>query len=139
MTNALPEIVDSDGDVRMDALTELLTELKKSGQTQGHFLGMLHVLIGRRVTRQDDTLVSAGVSWRELANLLKKLRWDPDAAAELKLNPDELPPRDRERYWYSAIVRARVDTAEAQAAGDRFALVLKKKGYKVGPSPGQAG
>jgi hypothetical protein len=123
----------------MDALTALLTELKQGAQTQGHFLGMLNVLIGRRVTRKDDTLVSAGVSWRELANLLKKLRWDPDAAAELNLKADELPPRDRERYWYSAIVRARVDTPEAQAAGDRFAAMLKKKGYKVGPAPGQGG
>ena len=137
MTIAYSEIVG--GDVSMDALTELLTDLKKSGQTQGHFLGLLHVLIGRRVTQKDDTLVSAGLSWRDVANLLKKLRWDTDAVAELTLNPEELPPRDRERYWYSAIVRARVDTPEAQAAGDRFAAVLKKKGYKVGPAPGQAG
>ncbi len=120
----------------MDALVELLQELKQNGLTKGHFLGFLHVVIGRRVAKKDGTLVCAGVTWRELATQLKKLRWNTDAVEELGLNEDDLPPRDRERFWYAAIVRAHVDSAEAAAAGDKFAAVLKKKGYEVGAAPG---
>ncbi|MCI0682263.1 MAG: hypothetical protein L0Y71_09175 [Gemmataceae bacterium] len=120
----------------MDALAELLQELKQSGLTKGHFLGFLHVVIGRRIAKKDGTQICAGITWRELAAQLKKLRWNTDAVEELNLNPDDLPPRDRERFWYSAIVRARVDSAEAATAGDKFAAALKKKGYDVGRAPG---
>lgn len=120
----------------MDALTEFLTDIKHGKITHGHFLGLLHVVIGRRITKKDGTAVTAGVTWRELAAALKKLRWNTDIVSEIGLNPDDLPPRDRERFWYTAIIRAHVDTVEAQTAGDKFAAVLKKKGYEVGPSPG---
>jgi hypothetical protein len=119
----------------MDAVTVLLDDLKKAGVARGHFLGLLHVLIGRRVTHKKGGAVCAGLTWRELANLLQKLRWDPEAVRELDIDPEELPPRDRGRYWYSAIARAEVHSAAAQAAGDRFASVLKKRGYGVGPPP----
>ncbi len=121
----------------MDALAELLHDLKQSGLAHGHFLGFLHVIVGRRITKKDGTPVVAGVTWRELAAQLKKQRWNTDAVKELGLNPDDLPPRDRERFWYTAIIRARVDSADAEKAGDRFAALLKKKGYEVGPAPGQ--
>ena len=120
----------------MDALLELLTELKKQGLPQGNLQGFLHVVIGRRITKKDGSLVSSGVTWRDLANLLKKLRWEIDLVEELGLKADDLPPRDRERFWYTAIIRAKVDSEEARAAGDKFAAVLKKKGYDVGPAPG---
>lgn len=120
----------------MDALAELLQELKQNGLTKGHFLGFLHVVIGRRVAKKDGALVCAGVTWRELATQLKKLRWNTDAVEELGLNQDDLPPRDRERFWYAAIVRAHVDSAAAAAAGDKFAAALRKKGYEVGAAPG---
>lgn len=121
----------------MDALSTLLESLKKGGQTEGHLRGFLHVIIGRKITRHSDkSVVSNGVTWRDLAGWLKKLRWDPDAVKELGLNPDELPPRDRQRYWYSAIAHAKVDSADAIAAGDKFAKVLKGLGYDVGPAPG---
>jgi hypothetical protein len=120
----------------MDALSSLLEDLKNGGQTQGNFLGFLHVLIGRKTTRQKDGApVSNGMSWRDLANWLKKLRWDPEAVRELGLNPDDLPPRDRQRYWYSAIAHARVDSPTAVKAGDRFAEVLRGMGYDVSASP----
>ena len=121
----------------MDALAELLHELKQSGITHGHFLGFLHVIIGRRIAKKDGASIVAGVTWRELAAQLKKQRWNTDAVKELNLDPDDLPPRDRERFWYTAIIRARVASAEAQAAGDKFASLLKKKGYDVGPAPGK--
>jgi hypothetical protein len=70
-----------------------------------------------------------------MSALLKKVRWDPEAVRELSINPDDLPPRDRQRYWYSAIVQAKVDSAEATKAGDRFAEVLRGLGYEVGAAP----
>src|SRR3954451_22828838 len=119
----------------MDAVSTFLDRLKKQGMAEGHFLGLLNVLIGRRITDKDGAVVSRGATWRELSSQLKRLRWDPEQVRELGIDPNELPPRDRQRYWYTAISRARVDSAEAQAAGDRFAAVLHKHGYNVGPAP----
>jgi hypothetical protein len=120
----------------MDALSELLEQLKEGEQTQGNLLGFLHVFIGRTVTlSKDGTVISRGLSWRDLAARLKKIRWDPEAVRELGLNPDDLPPRDRQRYWYSAIAQARVDSPKATEAGDRFAEILRTLGYDVGPAP----
>ena len=36
-----------------------------------------------------------------------------DAVKELGFKPKELPPRDRERYWYVAISKAHLDSADA--------------------------
>ena len=120
----------------MDALATLLDELKEGRQTEGNFRGFLHVLIGRTIRRADDKAVlSKGITWREMAAWLKKVRWDPEAVRELGLEPDSLPPRDRQRYWYSAIMQAKVDSAEAVAAGNRFAEALRTSGYEVGPAP----
>jgi hypothetical protein len=123
---------DLAGGPRMDALSTLFDDLKKSGQTQGHLLGFLQVLIGRTVVRASDKVtVSKGITWRELAGWLKKVRWDPDAVRELGVDPKDLPPRDRQRYWYSAINQAKVDSANAVKAGDRFVEVLRGLGYDV--------
>ncbi len=120
----------------MDALSTLLDSLKKGEQTVGHLRGFLHVFVGRTITRTSDkAVVSKGLAWRELAGLLKKLRWDPDAVKELGLEPEDLPPRDRERYWYMAILQAKVDSATAIEAGNKFAKVLDRLGYDVGPAP----
>src|SRR6516164_2018531 len=114
----------------MDALSALLDTLKKTGRTQGNFLGFLHVMIGRTITRSSDKkVVSKGNTWREMAGFLKKLRWDPEAVRELALNPDDLPPRDRQRFWYSAILKAKVDSDAARAAGNKFAAILRSLGY----------
>jgi hypothetical protein len=119
----------------MDWARELLDHLKDRGTATGNFLGLLHVLIGRRIVKADGTVVSAGFTWRELAALLKKVRWDKEAVRELGLDPKDLPPRDRERYWYTAIAQARVDSAAASEAGDRLAELMTKSGYAVGPPP----
>ena len=97
----------------MDLLRELVTLLKEQGTTQGQFRGFLHILIGRQITLEDGTLVSSGLTWRDAAALLKRVRWDKESVRELGLEPSALPPRDRERYWYSAIAQARVDSPEA--------------------------
>lgn len=119
----------------MDAVATFLEGLHKKGLARGHLLGLFNVLIGRRITAKDGTVITRGLTWRELSALLKRLRWDPEQVRELGLEPTELPPRDRQRYWYTAITRARVDSADAATAGDRFAEVLRKQGYDIGAPP----
>ena|SRR5262245_50964505 len=115
----------------MDALSTLF-ELLKDGQAQGNFLGFLNVMIGRRIAlASDHSVICNGMSWRDLASWLKKVRWDPEAVRELGLDPKDLPPRDRQRFWYAAISHAKVDGAAAQKAGDKFVAVLKSLGYEV--------
>lgn len=119
----------------MDALSTFLQALKKSGRARGELLGLLHVLIAHRIVRADGTQVAAGLTWRELALLLKKVRWDPDSVAEVGVDPETLAPRDRFRYWYQAIAQAKVDSPAAREAGERFAKILPKLGYQVAPPP----
>src|SRR4051812_5341720 len=112
----------------MDALTELFDLLHAKALTRGVFLGFLNVMIGRRITSPGGTAVCAGLPFRELANWLKKLRWDPDDVKELGLDPDSLPVRDRQRYWFSAICQAQVSSEAALKAGDQFADRLRAEG-----------
>jgi hypothetical protein len=122
----------------MDWPREFLDDLKRSGKAAGNFLGLLNVLIGRRIEKADGTVVSTGLTWRVLAGLLKKVRWDKDAVHELGLDPKDLPPRDREKYWYTAIAHARVDSPEATRAGDRLAEAAGELGYAIGSAPGHS-
>jgi hypothetical protein len=120
----------------MDVLREFLEDLKRQNLAQGHFLGLLHILIGRRVERADGTLVASGTTWRDLAALLKRVRWDKNFVTELGLDPARLPPRDRQRYWYTAIAQAQVDSPKASQDADALAERLRDAGYAVGPAPG---
>jgi hypothetical protein len=122
----------------MDRLLDFLEQLKRHGWAHGNFLGMLNVLIGRRVTGPDGALVSDGVTWRALAAALRQLRWNKEAVRDLGLEPRDLPPRDREKYWYTAISRAGVDSADAVRAGDRFAQKLERARYTIGHGPRRA-
>ena len=119
----------------MDRLRELLEAIRKGGTAQGNLRGLLHVLVGRRITLPDGTVVSQGLTWRELAALLKRLRWDREAVRELGLEPAALPPRDRQRYWYTTVAQAGVDSEAAARAGDRLAQALEPAGYRVSPPP----
>jgi len=118
----------------MDRLGEFLEAVKRHAQP-GDFLGLLNILIGRRITRSDGSLVSQGLTWRTLSALLKKHRWNKAAAGELGVAVTGLPPRDRARYWYVAISLAQVDSPQAAQAGDRLAERLRSAGYEVGPAP----
>jgi hypothetical protein len=120
---------------RMDRVREFLETLKKSDLAQGYFLGVLHVLIGRHISKSDGTLVSTGMTWREAAGWLKKVRWKKEALRELNLSPTTMPPRDRLRYWYLGIAGARVDSPEAFRAAARLAEKLLPLGYVIGPAP----
>ena len=119
----------------MDQLRDFLELVRQQGLAQGNFLGLLHLLIGRRIALADGTVVSTGLTWRAAATLLKKVRWAPEAAQELSLDISTLPPRDRERYWYMAIAAARVSSQEAIDAGDRLAQSVTALGYVIGPAP----
>jgi hypothetical protein len=122
----------------MDRLHEFLKVLREEGTATGHFRGLLHLLIGRRISLADGTVISGGMTWRELAAVLKKARWDREVVRELGLDPATLPPRDREKFWYTAIARAQVVSAEASAAADALVEPLRELGYEVGPAPGAA-
>ena len=125
------------GHQRMDVLREFVADLQWHGYARGNFLGMLNVLIGRQIRAADGTLISNGLTWRALADSLKKARWQREAVRELGLDPADLPLRDRQRYWYQAIAQARVDSAEATEVGNSFAEILRSAGYVVGPAPGE--
>jgi hypothetical protein len=122
----------------MDALAEFLDAAKQIEPVRGNFLGLLHVLIGRRIQKADGTVISQGVTWRTLAGALRSARWERDAVRELGLDPAKLPPRDRERFWYTAIGQVGVDSQTAVAAGDRLASALRPLGYIIGPAPGRS-
>lgn len=115
----------------MDAVVAFLQTLKQDGRWRGRFLGLLNILIGRRLEREDGGLVSAGLTWRTTAQLLKKVRWDKTAVQELNIDPRSLPPRDRERYWYAAIATARVDSPAAAEAGNHLSASLAGLGYRL--------
>ena len=120
----------------MDGIRDLLTAARDQGLVAGHFRGLLHVAIGRKVTRPDGTVLAAGVTWRALAAELKALKFDTELVREFGADPDALAARDRERFWYAAIAAARVDSAEAVAEADKLAPKLKPLGLVVGPPPG---
>src|SRR5215475_6509320 len=104
----------------MDRVLVFLDDVRRQGLAKNNFLGLLNVLIGRRIVDSEGNLISAGITFRNLAAYLKKIRWDKDALDELGIAADQLAPRDRERFWYTAIIQARVDSSVAFEAGDRF-------------------
>ena len=122
----------------MDGIREVLSVAREAGLAAGNFRGLLHIAIGRKIVRGNGTVISTGMTWRELATELKYLRFDPDLVRELGSDPDSLAARDRERFWYSAISLAQVGSREASADADRLAPKLAALGYHVGPPPGGA-
>ncbi len=119
----------------MESLRELLEAVRDRAAVRKRSRGLLHILVGRRIARSDGTLVSSGMSWRDLAALLKKMRWDRDAVSQWGIDPAELPPRDRERFWYAAIARASLDSPQAVAEAEQLLPILEQLGYSVGPAP----
>ncbi len=119
--------------LQMDGLREFLGDLKRHGYAQGNFLGLLNVLIGRQIKTASGVSLSSGLTWRVLAEWLKRVRWNKEAVRDLGIDPDALPPRDRQRYWYLAIAQAGVDSPHAIQAGNRLAIALHRAGYVVLP------
>lgn len=119
----------------MDGIREVLEAARDRGLLSGNFRAFLHIAIGRTVSRADGSVISKGLTWRELAALLKLLRFDRELVREFGADPDQLAPRDRERFWYSAIAAAHVDSREAIAEANRVISPLKGLGYVVGMAP----
>ena len=119
----------------MEGIRELLSVARDAGLAAGNIRGLFHIAIGRTVTRSDGTAISTGVTWRMLAAELKQLRFDPVIVREFGADPDTLATRDRERFWYSAIALAKVDSHEAIAEADKLAPKLTSLGFVVGPPP----
>ncbi len=119
---------------RMDGVRELLEAVRDNNLAAGRFRGLLHIAIGRTLSRPDGTKLSAGLTWREVAALLKLLRFDTELGREAGADPETLSPRDRERYWYAVIALARVDGPEALAEADALVGPLKALGFVVAPS-----
>jgi hypothetical protein len=121
--------------VGMDRLREFLETVRSEGVARGNLRGLLHVLIGRRIALADGTEVSAGMTWRDCAGLLKRARWDREVVREIGVDPATLPPRDRQRFWYTAIAQAGLATPAASESGDQLIEPLGALGYVVGPAP----
>ncbi len=126
---------DRDRSQGMDGLREFLEAVRDAGIAAGRLRGLFHILIGRRISTTTGTVISSGITWRELSILLKAVRFDKDLVTELGADPDTLSPRDRQRMWYSAIGLAKVDSAEAIAQASSLAELLQPLGYVVGPAP----
>ena len=120
----------------MEGLREFLERVRQQHLVRGHLRALFHVCIGRKITRADGTLLSNGATWRELSDLLRTIRWDKELVRELGLNPDDLPPRDRLRYWYAAILAAHVTALDARELGDEYARRVAPLGFVIGPAPG---
>lgn len=121
---------------RMEGTLRLLELVRDKKLAAGHLRGLFHVCIGRVVSAADGTVVSAGVTWRELAALLKDAKYEKELVSELGADPDTLSPKDREKMWYQAVALAKVDSAAARAQADKLAAALKPHGFVVGPAPG---
>jgi hypothetical protein len=120
----------------MDGIRELLSAVRDAGLLAGNFRGLLHIAIGRKISRPDGSTVSTGLTWRVLAAELKALRVDQELVREYGADPESLAARDRERFWYAAIAAAKVDSPEAIIEADKLVPKLKTLGFLVGPSPG---
>jgi hypothetical protein len=119
----------------MDAIRDFLTTVRQANLVPGHLRALLHILVGRKITRPDGTIVSTGLTWRQTAAYLRLLRFDPQLAREVNLDPDTLNIRDRDRFWYTVIAHAQIDSPTAVAEADKLAPLLLQHGYIVGPPP----
>ena len=48
---------------------------------------------------------------------------------------EAISPRDREKFWYTAIGLAQVDGPAAVAQAEKLVALAEPLGYAVGPSP----
>jgi hypothetical protein len=119
----------------MEGVRPLLDLIAERGYAVGRLRGVFHLLIGRRIAKAGDTVVSVGLTWRQLASELKASKFDKHLVTELGADPDTLSPRDRERMWYSAIGLAKVNSLEAHQQAEQLVALLRPHGYVIGGSP----
>jgi hypothetical protein len=119
----------------MDAIRPFLDAVRDKNLALGRLRGVFRAAIGRRIALADGTVLSTGLTWRQLAAALKNSRFDKDLVREIGADPETLSPRDRERFWYAAIGLAQVNSAEARVQADSLAIALKPYGIVIGPDP----
>ena len=122
----------------MDQIQDVLELIQRKGLAKGRLRGVFHIAIGRTLSKPNGTVISHGITWRALATLLRDLRYSPDLVAELGVDPETLAPRDRNKFWYSAIGLANVGSPAAFAEAEKLATALKSSGIIVGPPPAPA-
>ena len=122
----------------MDGIRAFFEAVKAHGLVAGRLRGLFHIAIGRRIITTDGVIVSNGITWRDLATLLKDLRFDKNLAAEVGADPDELSPRDRQRFWYSVISIAGVNGPQAMKEAEQIIAKVGPLGYVIGPAPSGA-
>jgi hypothetical protein len=121
----------------MSGTTQLLNLLVEHQLAKGLLRGALHIAIGRTVVRTaDDTVLCNGVSWRDLAVLLKDSKFDRTLGKEVGADPDTLHPKEREKFWYAVIGLAKVDSTAARDEADKLAKKLAAHGLGVLPPGG---
>jgi hypothetical protein len=123
------------GVVGMDGARMLLDLIAEHGFAVGRLRGVFHLMIGRKITTTNGVVLSAGLTWRQLAMLLRASKFDKELVYELGADPDALAPRDRERMWYSAIALAKVNSVEAHQQAEELVALLRPLGYEISPSP----
>ncbi len=117
--------------VTTDSLESFLLKLRTQSFPHESFLGFLHVIVGGGLVSPEGHRLVSGISWRDLALLLKKVRWDPAMVRQLGVDPTKLAPRDRERFWYQAICQAGLDSPVAKKSAQRLKGWLDRFGYSV--------
>ena len=119
----------------MDLLSEFLELMIERKLVAGRLRALFHVVIGRTVHDSQGRLICGGTTWRTLANTLKDLRYDTELVRELGLDPETLSPRDRKRFWYSAIAGSKPDSAQARLEAVSYIFELQKLGFRIGAAP----
>ena len=119
----------------MDGSQVVLELIRDRQLAVGRLRGFFHLIIGRKLSREDGTVLSMGLTWRELATALKLLKFDRELVKELGSDPESVSPKDREKFWYFAIGLAKVDSAQARREAEELTLLLKPLGIVVGIPP----
>ncbi len=119
----------------MEGIREFLTAVHNAGLARDYLRAIMHIAIGRKITRTDGTVLSGGVTWRTLAGLLRVLKYDPKWAERFVQDRTVFAIRDRDRFWYAAIAQARVDSPEAIREAEQILPALRNLGFVVGPPP----
>lgn len=108
----------------VDTLSDFLEFVNTQGLAVGRLRGLFHICIGRTI-RNNEKIISEGVTWRELAKLLKHLKYEKSLGNEVNVDSDDLNPKDRERYWYAVIALAQPDSVTATTQAQELANRLQ--------------
>jgi hypothetical protein len=114
----------------MDGVQQVLEMIRSQKLARGRLRGLFQLFIGHKLATADGTVISTGLTWRQLARALKEARFEKDLVSEVGADPETLSPRDRERFWYSAIAMG-LAAGDATPQMDQLLKVLKPMGVRV--------